>query len=199
MAVSKSKKNSIKTTRSNQKSSGLKRRFDLTNKRVQFFVVITIIAVLGGGYFTVRSFAAEQSYAYTPINFGYNSNDTFSVQTGNKAGGRAVTLGTSLRNRASVYKTVEPGAYIVCHISRAPYTERNPSLDISVSNGSRTLVSGTIPVQKGTTDFVKRCNNQTFVLLERSNVRLVLSNRSDTSVQFAYAYLQPAPRSSSSK
>lgn len=49
-----------KTTKKSKasKSAGLKRRFDLTNKKVQFFVVIGIVAILGGGYFTFRSFAA---------------------------------------------------------------------------------------------------------------------------------------------
>lgn len=43
------------------KSAGLKRRFDLTNKKVQFFVVIGIVAILGGGYFTFKSFAAPST------------------------------------------------------------------------------------------------------------------------------------------
>jgi len=40
------------------KTSLFKKRFDLTNRKVQFFVVIAIFAILGGGYFTFRSFAA---------------------------------------------------------------------------------------------------------------------------------------------
>lgn len=51
------------------KKSSLKRRFDLTNRKVQFFVVIAIVAVLGGGWFTYRSFAAEATlYTFTPQN-----------------------------------------------------------------------------------------------------------------------------------
>lgn len=45
------------------KDSGLKRRFNLTNKKVQFFVVIAIVALLGGGYFTIKSFAATNLYS----------------------------------------------------------------------------------------------------------------------------------------
>lgn len=54
-----------KTTKTTRKSSvasgkklGLKSRFNLRSKKVQFFVVIGIVAILGGGYYTVRSFAA---------------------------------------------------------------------------------------------------------------------------------------------
>ena len=34
------------------------RRFNLQSRKVQFFVVIFIVAILGGGYFTFKSFAA---------------------------------------------------------------------------------------------------------------------------------------------
>jgi len=44
--------------KSNKKRSFLKNRVDLTNKKVRFFVVIGIFAILGGGYFTYKSFAA---------------------------------------------------------------------------------------------------------------------------------------------
>ncbi len=51
-------------TNTKAKQTGWKRQFDLTNRKVQFFVVIGIFAILGGGYFTFRSFAqASWNYA----------------------------------------------------------------------------------------------------------------------------------------
>jgi len=50
---------------SKQKKSFFKKRFDLTNKKVRFFVVIGIFVILGGGYFTYRSFA----YDRLPLHF----------------------------------------------------------------------------------------------------------------------------------
>lgn len=53
-----------KSTKKNTKNkSGLMRRFDLSNKRVQFFTVIALVAILGGGFFLVRSFAATTGYS----------------------------------------------------------------------------------------------------------------------------------------
>lgn len=44
----------------NKKSSKgfLSKKFNLQSRKVQFFVVILIVAVLGGGYYTYKSFAA---------------------------------------------------------------------------------------------------------------------------------------------
>lgn len=69
-----------KTTKNKQvsKSAGLKRRFDLTNKKVQFFVVIAIVAVLGGGYYTVRSFADTTTYRFQPSDFTLSCNMQYS-------------------------------------------------------------------------------------------------------------------------
>lgn len=56
----KTTKTSRKPSPASTKKSGFKRRFDITNKKVQFFVVIGIVAILGGGYFTFKSFAANE-------------------------------------------------------------------------------------------------------------------------------------------
>lgn len=75
--------NKTTTKKANNKSS-LKKRFDLTNKKVQFFVVIAIVAVLGGGYFTVRSFASTgqslwPATEYGPVSFGPATKGTATV------------------------------------------------------------------------------------------------------------------------
>lgn len=55
-----------RTTSSSSKKQGfLKRSFNLKSRKVQFFIVILIVAVLGGGYYTYKSFAAVQSWSYT--------------------------------------------------------------------------------------------------------------------------------------
>ncbi len=56
-----------KTTKKSKasKANGLKKRFDLNNKRVQFFVVVGIVALLGGGWFTYKSFAANVLKTWT--------------------------------------------------------------------------------------------------------------------------------------
>lgn len=40
-----------------------KNSFNLANKKVRFFVVIGVFVILGGGYFTYKSFAATTQYA----------------------------------------------------------------------------------------------------------------------------------------
>lgn len=62
----KTTKTTRKASSASAKKSGLKRRFDLANKKVQFLVVIGIVAVLGGGYFTVKSFASTVVYTRLP-------------------------------------------------------------------------------------------------------------------------------------
>lgn len=56
------------------KSTKTKRRFDLANKKVQFFVVIGIIAILGGGYYTLKSFADSVVYSLGPGQIKIDSN-----------------------------------------------------------------------------------------------------------------------------
>lgn len=54
------KKQTIKRNNKSAKAStgkGLKKSFDLKSRKVQFFVVIAIVALLGGGWFTYKSFA----------------------------------------------------------------------------------------------------------------------------------------------
>jgi len=57
---------------SKQKKSFFKKRFDLTNKKVRFFVVISIFVILGGGYFTYRSFAAIRNGGILSTQFDFD-------------------------------------------------------------------------------------------------------------------------------
>lgn len=69
------------------KSTGLRKRFDLTNKKVQFFVVIAIVAILGGGWFTYKSFAATVNstvYPTTQGGVGYFSTQTVGTMCSTK-------------------------------------------------------------------------------------------------------------------
>jgi hypothetical protein len=62
--ATKTNKSTVKVGAKNSaKSSGLKTRFNLANRKVQFFVFIAIVALLGGGYFTIKSFAATSTVA----------------------------------------------------------------------------------------------------------------------------------------
>lgn len=58
-----------------KKASPLKRKFDLTSRKVQFFVAIIIVAILGAGYFTFKSFAATNtaSYSFTNVTNFYST------------------------------------------------------------------------------------------------------------------------------
>ncbi len=56
---------SSKSNNINNSKGFFGKSFDLKNRKVQFFVVILIVAILGGGYFTFKSFAATtQSWVY---------------------------------------------------------------------------------------------------------------------------------------
>ena len=66
------------TAKQNKKSKQVGifgKSFDLKSRKVQFFVSIFIIAILGGGYFTFKSFAATQDFIYTADN-GYLNPET---------------------------------------------------------------------------------------------------------------------------
>jgi hypothetical protein len=54
----KTSKTTRKSSPATGKNSGLERRFSLTNRKVQFFVVVGLVAILGGGYYVRQSFAS---------------------------------------------------------------------------------------------------------------------------------------------
>ncbi len=64
--IKKTTRTTTKTT--TQKKGFFKRRFNLQSRKVQFVVVILIVAILGGGWFTYKSFAATVSYSFSPAN-----------------------------------------------------------------------------------------------------------------------------------
>lgn len=67
------------------KGTGLKRKFDLSNRRVQFFVTIAIVALLGGGWFTYKSFAAVAPLAsYSPTALKLNGGAHLVTDAGNQ-------------------------------------------------------------------------------------------------------------------
>ncbi|MFO0887438.1 MAG: hypothetical protein U0413_04420 [Candidatus Saccharimonadales bacterium] len=59
---------SSKNSNTNNGKGFFGKSFDLKSRKVQFFVVILIVAILGGGYFTLKSFAATVAYSYSPVN-----------------------------------------------------------------------------------------------------------------------------------
>ncbi len=61
--IKKTTRTTTKTT--TQKKGFFKRRFNLQSRKVQFVVVILIVAILGGGWFTYKSFAATVSYSFS--------------------------------------------------------------------------------------------------------------------------------------
>ena len=56
--------------------------FDLKSRKVQFFVVILIVAILGGGYFTFKSFAA--AYTITVMNNSTSESFNYAPQQKNQ-------------------------------------------------------------------------------------------------------------------
>lgn len=67
-------KRTTKKVNSKNKSI-LSKRFDLKSRKVQFFVSILIIAVIGGGWFTYRSFAATTKWTYNIANRNLTHDD----------------------------------------------------------------------------------------------------------------------------
>ena len=57
----KTTKKAKSTKFSGAQKDNFKKGFDIANRRVQFFVVIAIVALLGGGYYLYRSYAATQN------------------------------------------------------------------------------------------------------------------------------------------
>lgn len=60
------KKTPTRSTSNVTKKSILGRSFNLRSRKVQFVITILVIAVLGGGYFTFKSFAADLTYSFSP-------------------------------------------------------------------------------------------------------------------------------------
>ena len=88
--------------------------FDLKSRKVQFFVVILIVAILGGGYFTLKSFAATTiTDTYTVANRrlrSVNLSESFSrncygkiVTEQDKNGTQSIGLVCSAGSTASRY------------------------------------------------------------------------------------------------
>ncbi len=73
--MAKSTTNNKKTVSKKQNKSFFGKKFDLKSRKVQFFVSILIIAILGGGYFTFRSFAAEWTYYLPFAHMSYQVNN----------------------------------------------------------------------------------------------------------------------------
>ena len=93
--MAKATKVAPKHTSTSSKSSVVKKKgllgrsFNLQSRRVQFFVVILIVAILGGGYFTYKSFAATSvqftpTEIYTRIGGGNNGYLVTELQQGAK-------------------------------------------------------------------------------------------------------------------
>lgn len=67
--------------KNSKRTSLLKSKFNLQSRKVQFFVVILIIAVIGGGYFTYKSFAATgRRWVYDIQNGGLAPSQTDPVR-----------------------------------------------------------------------------------------------------------------------
>jgi hypothetical protein len=77
--MSKTTKNTKRRSTTSGKKIDPKKVFDLANRKVQFFVAITIVALLGGGYYVYRSYAATQNQ------WNYNlGNGTVQILSTNK-------------------------------------------------------------------------------------------------------------------
>lgn len=63
--MAKTTKKAPKRATTTKKKGFLGRSFNLRSRKVQFMVFILIVAILGGGYYTYKSFAASQSWPYT--------------------------------------------------------------------------------------------------------------------------------------
>lgn len=48
------------------KKSTLDRSFNLKSRKIQFIVAVLIVAILGAGYFTFKSFAGTVAYSFSP-------------------------------------------------------------------------------------------------------------------------------------
>lgn len=51
---------------SSAKKKGLLKRINFTSRKTQFVIVILLVGIMGGGWFTYKSFAASYSWTYRP-------------------------------------------------------------------------------------------------------------------------------------
>ncbi len=151
------------------KKNHLSQSFSLQSKKVQFFVVIAIIAILGGGYYTIKSFASTTPI-FTASNFGV---PVKTESVGNKAGTPYIDVtwgGTTTLNTYNNPKNIAPGTYFVCSLSRAPQSVLF-NLGIHVNNrinGSQ-LFEGSITPAVGTT-YTRNCTNNSLTINENTSV-----------------------------
>ena len=105
--------------------------FDLKSRKVQFFVVILIVAILGGGYFTFKSFASTASATFMPA-------DLAAIGPNGSRGSIVTELQPGAKKNKQVYESWGGGSHIVPS-SGAPnsYAIMDPVLKASRGKQSR--------------------------------------------------------------
>lgn len=136
-----------KMTKTSKKPLVLKRRLDLTNKKVQFFVVIGIVAILGGGYFTVKSFASTVLYRISPSDIWCSGSNCGVSYDANKNNSPVLTaLGGATLNTRKSYYFIGGQIYRICAYTNGPGSiEFGDNLGFRSDYGSRTVLTPTQP------------------------------------------------------
>ena len=76
------KRTTVKQNKKSKQVGIFGKSFDLKSRKVQFFVSIFIIAILGGGYFTFKSFAFK---AYLKTTYGLSQLSPYELRNGTTA------------------------------------------------------------------------------------------------------------------
>ena len=151
---------------SNKQTSGPKEKFSLKSKRVQFFVAIGIVSLLGGGWFTYKSFAASTLTA-VPNTTDNKSNPAAKMVI---AGGGASYAADPSKNNQTIVRLTKKGDLTQATFrimrntkSRACFYARSNNLTLAALHaryfGSNTVGQGSLtkPNLYVTTNYSRQC------------------------------------------
>lgn len=113
----------IKTNNTNKarKKGLLSKRFSLKSRKTQFFVFVLVVAILGGGYYTYKSYAAGTSIASASVANGSlvcASGPCSYVRDTAKNNNYVIKLSKGGSIRATNNVRLSPGVYQTCIVAR---------------------------------------------------------------------------------
>ncbi len=148
----------------------------LTSPKARFLTIITVIAIVGAGYFTYRSFAATSAATWTAADFDAPARTL--NDDNNKAGVRyiAFTASTQYYSAKTRQQISSTGDYRVCLTARASAPQKVVRTTISWGFGQGAVRD--IDVVQ-TQNFLKKCHPEAIHLTTGSSLQAGVQAKSD--------------------
>lgn len=186
--------------KTNRKGKGLLSKINFTSRRTQFLVVILLVAVLGGGWFTYRSFAAVDPntivFRASYFRAGVDTMDG----TSNKAGEKYLSVYTGQEYYTHGITVRSTGAYRPCVMIQPIYANTNLTMTLvrsevdlytDPSNYTQFITKDAThsSISAGRPDgsnYRRVCSNKTTYLKYADLVHFQISSTKNTRITYAY-------------